>query len=346
MVELVTREPRAGRVGSSGLVAAVLAVLGAGAGCRPASTTSLTSEVLGTATSFTVLGGSTVTSTGATTVIGDLGVSPGLAVVGFPPGVVTGGVIHAGDAAALQAQADVTNAYDTLAGLACNVDLTDQDLGGLTLTPGVYCFSSSAQLTGQLTLDGLGDPDALFVFQIGSSLTTASNAAVLPINGAQGCNAYFQVGSSATLGTTTTFVGNIVALTSITLTTGAQVSGRALARNGAVTMDSNHLEPGTCAGVSVDAGIIVDAGTAIDGAVPPPIDAAPPPIDAPAPPPACGLSLGCGPAESCQAGVCVCDGVTCGSTCVDLYSDHDNCGACGQACSGYDACVAGHCLPL
>lgn len=195
---------------------------------------------LGTAESFGVLAGSTVTNTGPTIIQGDLGVSPGTAVTGFPPGTVTG-TIHVNDAVAQQAQADVTTAYNALAGLACNTDLTGQDLGGMTLTAGVYCFSSSAELTGTLTLDAEGDPNAEFIFQIGSTLTTASNSAVEVINGGNNCNVYWQVGSSATLGTATAFAGNIVALTSITATTGANASGRLLARNGAVTLDSNSV---------------------------------------------------------------------------------------------------------
>jgi subtilisin family serine protease len=206
-----------------------------------------TAPSLGTASTFAVLGGSTVTNTGATTVNGDLGVSPGSAVTGFPPGTVVGGTIHAADALAAQAQADTTTAYNGLAGQACTADLTGQDLGGKTLTAGVYCFSSSAQLTGALTLNAQSNANAVFVFKIGSSLTTASGASVLLINGGSPCNVFWQVGSSATLGTTTTFVGNILALTSITLNTGAGVSGRALARNGAVTMDTNTIGSAGCA---------------------------------------------------------------------------------------------------
>ena len=129
-----------------------------------------TAPSLGVASSFAVLGGSTVTNTGATTVRGDLGVSPGSAVTGFPPGTVTGGSIHAADALAGQAQSDTTTAYNSLAGQACTADLTGQDLGGKTLTAGVYCFSTSAQLTGALTLNAQGNANAVFVFKIGSTL--------------------------------------------------------------------------------------------------------------------------------------------------------------------------------
>jgi hypothetical protein len=196
-----------------------------------------------TANTFAILAGSTVTNTGPSIVNGNLGVSPGTAVTGYPPGtVVPPGTIHAADAVALEAQTEVTTAYNTLAGLPSNTSLTGQDLGGLTLTPGVYTFTSSAQLTGTLTLDDQGNPNALFVFQIGSTLTTASNSAVVFLNNAMDGEVYWQVGSSATLGTDTSFVGNIVALTSITLDTDASIQcGRALAQNGAVTMDSNNI---------------------------------------------------------------------------------------------------------
>ncbi|MDQ5859176.1 MAG: ice-binding family protein [Acidobacteriota bacterium] len=198
-------------------------------------------QTLGTAANFAVLGGSTVTNTGATVVAGDLGVSPGSAVTGFPPGIVVG-TIHAADAVALQAQSDLTIAYNFLAGLPCNTNLTGQDLGGLTLTPGVYCFSSSAQMTGTLTLNGPGT----YIFQVGSTLTTASGSSVFLINGASACDVWWQVGSSAILGTGTAFAGNILALTSITLATGTTLSGRALARNGAVTMDTNSISAALC----------------------------------------------------------------------------------------------------
>ena len=209
-------------------------------GIGQASPARATAPSLGTAANFAVLAGSTVTNTGATAVGGDLGVSPGTAVTGFPPGTVSG-TIHAGDAVAAQAQHDAAVAYNSLAGQACDFNLTGQDLGGKTLIPGVYCFDSSAQLTGTLTLDGQGNSNAVFIFKIGSTLTTASGASVLLINGASSCNVFFQVGSSAILGTNTMFAGNILALTSTTLNTGATINGRALALNGAVTLDTNTI---------------------------------------------------------------------------------------------------------
>jgi hypothetical protein len=204
---------------------------------------------LGTAQNFAILGGSTVTNTGPSNINGNLGVSPGSAVTGFPPGVVTGGSIHAADAVAAQAQSSLTTAYNTAAGTPCGVDLTGQNLGGLVLTPGVYCFTSSAALTGTLTLNFQGNPNAAFLFKIGSTLTTASASSVILTNNAGSTcppNVNWQVGSSATLGTGSTFIGNILALTSITLTTGANVTGRALARNGAVTLDTNNVSIGAC----------------------------------------------------------------------------------------------------
>ncbi len=235
---------------------------------------SATAPTLGTAVSFVALGGSTVTNTGPSTINGDLGVWPALGVIGFPPGVVTAPyTIHAGDAVAQQAQSDVTTAYDVLAGAAVDVDLTGQDLGGLTLNPGVYSFSSSAQLTGMLTLDALGDPNAVFIFKIGSALTTASASSVAVINGGSGCNVFWQVGSSATLGTTTSFQGNILALTSITLNTGATIiPGRALARNGALTLDTNTINGSACIAQQVTSTPINSATATVA-----------PPTDTPAP---------------------------------------------------------------
>jgi hypothetical protein len=200
-----------------------------------------TAPPLGGAQGFAVLGGSTVTNTGTSTISGSTGVSPGSAITGFPPGVVSPGTIHSGDATAALAQAGLTAAYNNAAAQPFQVDLTGQDLGGLNLVPAVYRFTASSQLTGVLTLDGQGDPNAVFIFQIGSTLTTASNSTVLLTNGAQSCNVFWQVGSSATLGTSSAFAGNVMALTSVTVNTSASVSGRLLARNGAVTLDTNSV---------------------------------------------------------------------------------------------------------
>lgn len=188
-----------------------------------------------------------------------MGVSSGSAITGFfgtvendGPGTITG-IAHQADATAGTAQTDLTAAYVDADGQPCDHDLTGQDLGGKVLTPGVYCFDTSAQLTGTLTLDGEGDLDAVFIFQMGSTLTTASGSKVSLINSVQSCHVFWQVGSSATLGTTTSFKGNILALTSITLNNGAKITnGRALARNGAVTLDSNTITESICA-VSADA---------------------------------------------------------------------------------------------
>jgi hypothetical protein len=210
---------------------------------------------MGTEQNFAVLGASTVTNTGSSVITGDLGLHPGTAITGFPPGLVTG-EMHATDAVALQAQTDTTATYLDLAGQPCNTTIS-ADLGGQTLTPGVYCSASTMGLTGALTLDAGGDPNAVWVFQMGSTLTTASNSSVVLINGADACNVFWQVGSSATLGTTTSFVGNIFALTSITLNNGASVSGRVLARNGAVTLDNNTITAPVC-GVAPVTSITLD----------------------------------------------------------------------------------------
>jgi type VI secretion system secreted protein VgrG len=198
-----------------------------------------TAPALSSAKSYVVLGASAVTNTGGTAIRGDLGVSsPGISPTGFPPGSITG-TIHSGDASSAQAQGNLTPAYNSLAAKTCATSLTGQDLGGRTLTQGVYCFTSSAQLTGKLTL--AGNAKSVYIFKIASALNTASNSSVVMTGGSLARNVYWQVGSSASLGTGTAFKGNILALTSISLATGASLSGRALARNGAVTMDGNAI---------------------------------------------------------------------------------------------------------
>ncbi|MFD6554447.1 ice-binding family protein, partial [Streptomyces sp. NPDC058398] len=199
---------------------------------------------LGTAESFAVLAGASITNTGPSVITGDVGVSPGTAITGFPPGLVNG-TQHSADAVALQAKSDLVAAYNDAAGQATDSALPP-DAGGLTLVPGVYTSQSTLGLTGTLTLDAGGDPDAVWVFQVGSGLTTASASQVLLVNGASPCNVYWQIGSSATLGTNSTFVGSILALTSISATTGTSIDGRALARNGSVTLDTNRITLPTC----------------------------------------------------------------------------------------------------
>jgi hypothetical protein len=217
---------------------------------------------MGTAGNFAVLAGSAVTNTGPSVISGSLGLSPGSAVSGFPPGIVIAGTTEVADGVALQAKNDLVTAYNDAAGRSSTATVSG-DLAGRTLTSGVYTASSSLGLSGQLTLDGQGNPDAVFIFQAGSSLIVGSGADVILIGGAQACNVYWQVGSSATIGTSAAFVGNILALTSVTMTTGATLQGSALARNGAVTLDTNTITRAVCAAPS--GGSTTTTGTSSGG---------------------------------------------------------------------------------
>lgn len=217
---------------------------------------------LGSASGFGVFSGASITNTGTSQIHGDLGVSPGTAVTGISAGMVSG-VQYLADGVAGAARSDALNAYTAAAGLAGAVDLSGQNLGGLTLTPGVYSFSSSADLTGLLTLDGLGQVDPVFVFQIVSTLITAVDSSVVATNGADYRNVFFQVGSSATLGTDSEFYGTILADQSVTMNTGASVFGGVFGLNAGVTMDSNEVwsvdavpEPGTGAVLLAGAALV------------------------------------------------------------------------------------------
>jgi hypothetical protein len=195
---------------------------------------------LGEAENVAVLGSSTVTNAGPTTVTGNVALSPGVSVTGFPPGVIVDGAIHIGDALANQAHADASTAYAQVAGEALPADLSGQNLGGLTLTPGVYHFATAAVLSGTLTLDTGGDPNAAFHFQIGTTLTTDPSSMITLLNG-NSLNIFWQVGSSATIGVGSTLYGNILADQSITVNSGATINGRAMAINAAVTLDTSII---------------------------------------------------------------------------------------------------------
>jgi Ice-binding-like len=206
---------------------------------------------LGTAGSYGILAGSAITNTGSSVITGDVGITPDTAssVTGFPPGLIHG-TLHTADGPALQAQTDLTTAYNDAAGRTPFATVP-ADIGGQTLLPGVYQTSSAMGLTGSLTLNAQGDSSAVFIFKAGSTLTTASAASINLINGAQACNVFWQVGSSATLGTTTTFVGTIMALSSISVDNGVNVNGRLLARNGAVTLINDTITTPACAAGTV-----------------------------------------------------------------------------------------------
>ncbi|MFZ0774683.1 MAG: ice-binding family protein [Candidatus Sulfotelmatobacter sp.] len=230
----------------------VLSSLGSGAFAQTDPAVAIN---LGTADKFALLGASGITNVSAQTyVIGDVGSSPTPAITGLTQSQVKGTLYLVASPVTATAQTDLTVAYNQAAGAPCGTDLTGQDLGGMTLGPGVYCFSSSAGLTGTLTLDAYGNPGAQWIFQIGSTLTTATDSKVSIVlgqgqvqplwsRGLRGCNVYWQVGSSATIGTGSLFVGKILALTSITLN-GGILHGKALASNGAITMSAQETVNG------------------------------------------------------------------------------------------------------
>jgi hypothetical protein len=294
---------------------------------------------LGSAASFSVLGGETVTNVGPSTLSGDLGVSPGSATTGFPPGqLIPPAKRHAADTEAAQAQSDVGAAYDLLASAKCTADMSGKDLGARTLSAGVYCFSSETQLTGTLVLDAKFQANALFVFKMVSKLTAAGSASVRLINGAKPCNVFWIVGSSATIGTNASFAGNILALTSIALKSGASLNGRALARRGEVTLSSNRIrseecqaeeggeELACCSGAKACNGACSDLTTDANNCG------------------ACGKS--CAASQVCTAGACAAcpqNRTQCQDQCADLQFDPFNCGACGKVCAASESCLAGAC---
>lgn len=201
-------------------------------------------DTLGSSSSFSILAATTVTNSGGTTIIGDLGLYPGTSVTGFPPGTISG-ISHITDGAASIAQTDANDAFTCLNSLSTTGSV-GADIGGTTITPGVYSVTSSLAITGTVTLDGGGDPDSVFIFQIPTTFIPAVSAFVDLINSAQAGNVYWLVGSSATLSVASTIYGNVIALTSITIESAAKLSGRAIALTGAITMDSNYIENEVC----------------------------------------------------------------------------------------------------
>jgi hypothetical protein len=208
----------------------------------PIQSVTMASVSMAGASNLAVLAGSSVTNTGATNITGDLGLSPGTSVGGFPPGILNG-TLRINDAIATQAKLDLTAAYNDAAGrTSTDIVTLSGNMGGLTLTPGLYKSTSSLAISsGDLTFDAKGNPDAVFIIQIASTLTTTSGRKVILSGGATASNIFWQVGTSATFGTTSVFKGTIMAMQSITFNTGATLTGKALARNGGVTMAGNTI---------------------------------------------------------------------------------------------------------
>lgn len=267
-------------VGLTAIVAAFVAGTG-----TPASSSSPGLVSLGAAGSFAVLAGTTVTNAHQTTIEGDVGVSAGSAITGFPPGIVVPatGALHAADGLAADAQTGLTAAYIDLQGRASDDTVTGGQLGGLTLGPGVYTSASQLLLTGTLVLDGQNTTDPVFIFQAGSDLITASGATVELIGGADPCNIFWQVGSSATVETGTTFAGSVLALTSATVNSGAIVAGRVLARNGQVSLDTATITAPSCAGPSPSPSPSPSASPSASASTSPSPSSSPSPADTPAP---------------------------------------------------------------
>ena len=197
---------------------------------------------LGSTSTLAVLAGASITSTGATNITGDMGLSPGSSIGGFPPGILNG-TQHINDATSNQAKLDLTAAYNDLAGrTSTDIVSLSGNIGGLTLTPGLYKSTSSLAISsGDLTFDAKGDANAVFIIQIASTLTTTSGRKVILAGGALASNIFWQVGSSATFGTTSVFKGTVIAMQSITLNTGDTIDGRVLARTGSITMAGNTI---------------------------------------------------------------------------------------------------------